>query len=74
MEENKVSIRIDEYVKLIENSKELSQILDCLFENTKLGYNNNELDFKYNETLENFVKIVEKERYNKRLKELQEEE
>ena len=79
MENGKVEIEYCDFMGLIEekeesdrDSIELNEILDCIFEEASLSYDRQSLYFS-NNTLEGYLKIKENVRYNKRLKELQEQ-
>lgn len=80
MKDGKVEMNYCDFIDLIEekeesdrDSVELNEILDCIFEEANLSYDKKSLYFN-NNALEGYLKIKESHRYNKRLKELQEQE
>lgn len=68
--ENKIEISVNEYINLRQKAEKLDNILKCIMKGANLNYNKKELEIKSDETLMNYIKIVEFERYNNRFTEL----
>ena len=79
MEENKVTISLEEYIKLYEGQKEhnteMQVLLELIFQDTELTTDENELKFDYyNSKLMRFLKEKYPDRYKKQIELLKEEE
>lgn len=79
MEENKVTILLEEYIKLYEGQKErnteMQVLLELIFQDTELTTNKNELKFDYyNSKLMRFIKEKYPDKYKKQIELLKEEE
>mgnify|MGYP005797114385 CR=1 FL=1 len=79
MEENKVMISLEEYIKLYEgqkeNNTEIQLLLELIFNDTELTSNNNDLKFDYyNNKLMRYLKEKYPDRYKKQIELLKEEE
>ena len=82
MENEKIEMDVGHFINLMEDkevsdkcSDELDELLDILFENTKLSYDSENLYFDINSSeLTGYLKARERHRYIGRLKELQKEE
>lgn len=78
MEENKVTITLEQYIELYEGQKErnteMQVLLELLFNDTELTTDKKDLKFDYyNSKLTRFLKEKYPERYEKQLKILKEE-
>ena len=75
MEENKVMISLEEYIKLYEGQKKMQLLLELIFNDTELTSNNNDLKFDYyNSKLMRYLKEKYPDRYKKQIELLKEEE
>lgn len=79
MEENKVTISLEEYIKLYEGQKErnseMQVLLELIFQDTELTNNQNELKFDYyNSKLMRYLKEKYPDKYKKQIELLKEEE
>lgn len=82
MENEKIEMNVERFINLMEDkemsdkcSDELDELLDILFENTKLSYDSENLYFDVNSSeLTGYLKARERHRYIGRLKELQKKE
>lgn len=78
MEENKVTISLEDYLKLYESQKEknleLNIIIELLFQDTELTSDGNKLKFDYyNSKLMGYLKEHYPEKYEKQIKYLKED-
>lgn len=62
MEEQKIEISVDEFLRLKVNDEKLKNILKLIFENTKTYYED-ELMIINDTELMNFLKVVESQKY-----------
>ena len=79
MEENKVTISLEEYIKLYEGQKErnieMQVLLELIFQDTELTHDKNELKFDYyNSKLMRYLKEKYPDRYKKQIELLLTEE
>ncbi len=81
MEDEKIEMKVDRFMDLMEEKElsdkccdELDELLNILFDNTKLNYDKTDLYFDVDSNISGYLKAKERERYICRLKELQEKE
>lgn len=72
MEENKVTMSLDEYLKMYDKINILAEIVDESVENMKLslGDDREYLDIDFNSTIQDLVKKANKKKYDEKLKSL----
>ena len=76
MENNKVTVDLEEYISLRQQSEELENILILIFANSKYTktIDENKLYFTSDTNLMDYLKIVESYKYKTRLENLKKEE
>ncbi len=72
IESGKVVIDLDEYVELIEKQFAYEMIMDTLFPDARLAWNDRGLTFD-SDSLNNLLRVIEGRRYAKRMSHLQKE-
>ncbi len=72
---NFVKVSLFDYVDLVSKEEELDNLLDCIFEDATLTYDEKKLAYSdRKDRLMNYLQIVEKQKYEKRLNELKSSE
>ena len=76
MENDKVTVDLEEYISLRQQSEELLNILDLIFNNSRYSktIDEDKLYLSSNTNLLDYLKIVENYRYKTRLEDLKKEE
>jgi len=72
---NFIKVNVFDYVDLVLKAEEFDNILNCIFEDATITYDKKRLEYSdRQDKLMNYLQIIEKQKYEKRLNELKSSE